>query len=121
MGFNSQNENFLVGLKKDDEIVQIGTFSKGLKTNEKDSLIQSIIKNEKRRENGNILIEPGICVKLFFETIKENELINPIFNSFQLEVSWENCTWDRLIIDNTFVEGGVKLTHSKKPLWKVSP
>lgn len=118
MGFNSQNENFLVGLKKDDEIVQIGTFSKGLKTNEKDSLIQSIIKNEKRRENGNILIEPGICVKLFFETIKENELINPIFNSFQLEVSWENCTWERLIIDNTFVEGGVKLTHSKKTLWK---
>lgn len=52
--------------------------------------------------------------KIIFKTIKENELINPIFNSFQLEISWENCTWDRLIIDNTLVEGGMKLTHSKK-------
>jgi bifunctional non-homologous end joining protein LigD len=118
LGFNTQNEHFLVGIKKDNSINKIGAFYKGLKENEKRTLTQAILQNQGKIENETVLVEPGICVELSFQTIENEQLINPEFKSFQLELNWEHCTWDRLVLDNTTIHNEVKLTHPDKRLWE---
>ncbi|WP_066297899.1 DNA ligase D [Bacillus sp. FJAT-29937] len=118
LGLNIQNENFLVGIKRENDIVQIGSFTEGLKQNEKQSLIQAIMSNQKKMKENTVFVKPGICIELSFQSINNDQLINPYFKSFQLELTWEQCTWDRLVLDNAFVQYEVKITHPDKIIWE---
>lgn len=117
LGFYSKIESFIIGIKKEDEIVQIGSFMNGLEQDEKDILIKAILENQKKNENGHILVDPGICVELSFDSIENNQLINAIFQSFQLQFSWEDCTWNGLILKNVSLQNEVNLTSHDKTIW----
>ncbi|WP_088043123.1 DNA ligase D [Bacillus sp. EAC] len=118
LGFNTKAGNFLVGIKKRNEIVKIGGFSKGLEENEKDILIKAIKENGKTIENDTILVDPGICVELEFKGINDHQLVNTGFLSFQFQLYWEECTWDGLILENTPVQEELTYTSLEKLIWK---
>lgn len=118
LGLNTKIEHFIVGIKREDAIIQIGSFTEGLKQSEKKSLSQAILRNQKKIEDKTIFVNPGICIELSFQSIENDQLIHPYFNSFQLELRWEQCTWDRLILDNTPVRSEVKITHPDKRIWE---
>ncbi|MDC3414589.1 DNA ligase D [Terrihalobacillus insolitus] len=113
LGLETQNERFLLGVIRKNTIVQMGTFSKGLNKSEKKSLMEAIRKHDNNTSNKTIRTEPGICVEIYFKTIEENQLIDPTFHSFHLKLNWKECTWDRLILDNTQVQ----ITHPDKMIW----
>lgn len=118
LGFNTLVESFMAGIKKENEIIQMGTFFSGLKQEEKLSLIQIIIANQKNTQSPWVWVNPGICVELSFEAIENGQLINPAFSSFQFGMNWEECNWNKLIIDNALVQNEIKITHPDKIIWK---
>lgn len=118
IGFHTQLKSFLVGIKKHNEVVQIGEFSSGLEQNERDILIKAIEENQKQIKNHIISVDPGICVELNFQGLEKNHLVKAIFNSFQFEVHWEECTWNHLILNNLPLKNDVKFTSPDKIIWK---
>ncbi len=108
----------MVGIKRFNEIIEIGTFSQGLQAQEKKLLIDTIVKNQKNDSLGIIRIEPGICMELTFRSIESGCLNETAFVSFRFDLRWEECTWDRLVLNNTSVNKGLKLTNLDKILWE---
>ncbi|WP_262421975.1 DNA ligase D [Bacillus aquiflavi] len=105
-------------MKKGDEIVQIGTFHRGLKDSEKKSLIQAIMRNREKIEDNTVFVNPGICIELTFQAIENDQLVNTYFHSFQFELTWEQCTWEKLILTNHPVQSEIKMTHPEKIIWE---
>ena len=118
LGFNSQKEEFLIGIRKYGEILEMGTFHKGIKDQEKKLLIQTITSNQIQSRNGTLYINPGICVDLSFRTIVNGKLRGANFNTFKFDIDWEQCTWEKLILDNTSVSQEVAFTNLDKVIWQ---
>ncbi len=117
LGFQSDKEYFIVGIKKQNEIIEIGSFANGLNQTEKEILKKAIIDNQKNIENETIFVDPGICIELDFKGLIDNRLINPSFKSFQLQHSWKDCTWDHLILKNMILDDELAMTSLDKTIW----
>jgi len=96
----------------------MGTFSKGMKKEEKKLLIQTILNNQRQNEDGMIYIDPGICVEVSFRTIENGQLIDASFSTFKFDMVWEQCTWESLILNNTSVSQDVTFTNLDKVIWE---
>ncbi|WP_088071504.1 DNA ligase D [Gottfriedia luciferensis] len=118
LGFHVKLDSFIVGIIKENNIIQIGSFSKGISENEKGILIQAIEANKKSVKNNVISVEPGICIELDFQGIENNQLINAKFKSFQLQQAWNACTWDGLLLSNLTLEHELTITSPEKVIWK---
>ncbi|PGS56371.1 DNA ligase D [Bacillus sp. AFS041924] len=118
LGFHLKLEKFLVGIIKGNDIVHIGSFSKGISEDEKSILIQAIEANKKSMDDNLITVEPGICIELEFQIIVNAQLKNVKFLSFQLQQVWKECTWDGLLLNNLSLEQELTLTSPEKVIWK---
>ncbi|MDQ0059166.1 DNA ligase D [Paenibacillus harenae] len=120
-GYDQVNESFIAGLQEDSNTVQVGSFSGGLRPEEKQTLIQTIMANRIDNVDSKVVrIKPGICVELQFESVENNRLMQPAFRTFRLTARWTECTWNKLIIDNAPVSGDVTITHPDKMIWPES-
>ncbi|WP_019240916.1 MULTISPECIES: DNA ligase D [Bacillus] len=119
LGYHSKADDFLVGILQNEKTVHIGTFSRGLQEEEKQSLIQIILKNQISFSKETSFIDPGICVELSFQTIVNGTLEDAFFSGFHLNTSWQTCTWEKLILDN-YIPDAVKVTHLDKMIWDQS-
>lgn len=117
LGLQSDKEHFIVGIRIQNEITQIGSFADGLNQNEKDILKKAIIDNKKNIDNGTITVDPGICIELEFKGLVNHQLIDPSFKSFQLQHSWEECTWDHLILKNASLDNELVMTSLNKTIY----
>ncbi len=117
--YNAADESFAAGLLYEGNIVQVGAFSRGLIGEERDSLTRTVIAHAVSSSRSRYRVRPGICVELAFDTIADGKLVNPEFRSFQLAARWEDCTWDRLLVDNASARRqGLKLTNPDKRIWE---
>ncbi|MEH6943128.1 DNA ligase D [Bacillus sp. JJ722] len=108
----------MIGIKRFNKVVELGMFSQGLKEQEKNMLIQTILSNQKRSVDGMVHIDPGICIELSFQTMENDQLCDTIFMSFQFDIEWEQCTLERLVLNYTSVEIEVKYTNLDKVIWE---
>lgn len=118
IGLNRNTDSFSVGLYRNRSIMNMGVFHRGLKADEKGTLRQLIIQNQTYAEGTMITVDPGICVELSFDSIEQDQLVDPSFQTFQFAVQVETCTWDKLITDNAHVHQDVRITHPDKLVWK---
>jgi len=117
LGFNTHDQSFQIGIIKEHKIVRIGSFIKGLKQNENEILTKTIVDSQKGKENEMIMVDPSICVKIAFQKVENDQLINPMFKAFLLKQNWEECTWDNLILNNIPLHNEIKITHPEKSIW----
>jgi len=118
LGFHSQKDQFIIGIRKYGEVLEMGTFHKGINNQEKKLLIQTITSNQIQNKEGTIYIDPGICVELSFRVIENGKLRDAVFNTFKFDIDWEQCTWERLILHNTSVNQEVAFTNLDKVIWE---
>lgn len=116
-GWDENRKQFLFGVIKDGQAVEIGHFSEGIGSADADTLVLTIKTNAVRNEAGKFSIPPSICVLLSFDRFENEQIIGAVFESFLFKESWENCTWDRLVIKCANIENEVSITHPDKPLW----
>ncbi|SDZ53986.1 bifunctional non-homologous end joining protein LigD [Evansella caseinilytica] len=120
-GFHKKSERFSVGTLKNNAVAELGSFSEGLKKEEKSALEQIINKKAVSRSGLKLQIAPGICVELAFTKMEKRLLTNPRFLRFRTDIDWTECTWGNLLIGNDSVKQEVHITHPDKPLWKEPP
>lgn len=95
--YEKNNGYFHVGALRDNEVYIAGLFSHGLSSEEREALI-SVVKNNKVDENEQfVMVSPSICVELQYLEIYKEQLRHPRFVRFRLDVSWEECTWEKVI------------------------
>ncbi|MFS0780677.1 DNA ligase D [Bacillus sp. 1P06AnD] len=115
LGMNKTG-TFDVGIVKAGHITAIGTFSEGMKLEERNSLVDTMRSHGTKSADGAISIEPGICLELSFEHIEKGMLVNARFISFKFHAHWKDCTWERMILSLTGPPD-IKLTHPEKIMW----
>ncbi|MDQ0258083.1 bifunctional non-homologous end joining protein LigD [Evansella vedderi] len=117
-GFIKESYQITIGIRRNNEIINIGSFSNGLEEKEKNALVEIIMRNKKSDRGSSITIDPGICVELQFNNIIKDKLQEPKFLRFRTDMHWENCTWGQLILDNTDIHKDVNMTNPNKPVWE---
>jgi len=95
ISLEKQNGYFHVGLLKEGEIIHAGLFSHGIKDEERQALNQIIKSNAVKEDSQFIYIDPSICVELLFIDWYKNEIRQPRFSEFRLDINWEACTWEK--------------------------
>lgn len=94
LSYEKQNGYFHVGLVKNQQIVHAGLFLHGIKDEERMALYKIIKTNATKEDSKFIFIDPSICVELLFLDWYKDEIRQPRFSQFRLDVTWEACTWE---------------------------
>ncbi|OAS86730.1 ATP-dependent DNA ligase [Metabacillus litoralis] len=117
-GYDKQNGYFHVAVLKSEEIIQVGVFSHGISSEEREALIK-IVKENKRSETPSFVeIDPAIVVELQFLSLYKEQLREPSFSSFRFDKHPGECTWDQLLLSTAPIHEEVIFTHPDKPLWE---
>ncbi|HZH62290.1 MAG TPA: DNA ligase D [Metabacillus sp.] len=117
-GYDKENGYFHVGVFHDEHIVQVGNFSHGISSYEREALLTIVRDNKKAETASFIEIEPAIVVEIQFLSIYKNQLREPSFSTFRFDVHVEECTWDMLLIKTAPIDEKITITHPDKPLWE---
>lgn len=94
ISYEKQNGYFHVGLVKGQQIVHAGLFLHGIKDEEKIALYKIIKTNATKEDTQFVFIDPSISVELLFLDWYKDEIREPRFSQFRLDVTWEACTWE---------------------------
>ncbi|MCH1627550.1 DNA ligase D [Fredinandcohnia quinoae] len=120
-GFDKINGYFHVGVLRNLEVFEIGLFSNGLATNERQALLQVIRNNATTETTKFLQVLPGICVELFYLELFKEQLRQPSFSKFCLDMNWKDCTWEKLVGNTPKIPSDIEISHPDKPLWKDKP
>lgn len=114
--YDKTNGYFHVGVYKENEIFPIGLFKNGLSQEEHNVLVRIMEGNATEANPQTIMMDPALCVELFYLQYYEDTLREPFFSKFLFDEKPENCTFDKMFEIQPTVE--IEITHPDKPLWK---
>ncbi|WP_409270348.1 DNA ligase D [Neobacillus sp. SCS-31] len=116
--YEKSNGYYYCGVYKDGGVFQIGHILFGLKPDEKQALFTVIKQNSKSEDSRFIYVEPAICFEVKYLELYDNELREPHFSRFRLDLRPEDCTFDNFLFNQKNVTGDIELTHPDKPVWE---
>jgi len=116
-GYDKKNGFFHVAVTRNDKIFEVGLFSHGISSDEREALLQVIQANSSEESNTFMKVEPGICVELFYLELYKEQLRQPSFSRFRFDITWKDCTWEKLE-RKIPIPKEINITHPDKPLWK---
>ncbi|MCA1031240.1 DNA ligase D [Bacillus timonensis] len=116
--YDKKNGFFHVAVYRDGANFEIGLFSHGLQPVERDALIGVIRNNAENEDAAFIYVTPGICVELFFLELYKDQLRQPSFSAFLLDMNWKDCTWEKLIQSSVTLTHELAITNPDKPLFR---
>ena len=94
--FDQSNGYFHVAVNRAGEIYKVGTFSHGLRSEERSVLIEVVKRNRASEKSGVMYVNPGIVLTLKYLDLYKEKLRHPRFDKFCFEKSWEECTWENI-------------------------
>ncbi|WP_162098301.1 RNA ligase family protein [Fictibacillus macauensis] len=96
IAYDKTNGYFHGGVVHNHEVMDVGPFSHGLSSEEREALI-AVIRNNKQKEDARyIYVRPSLVVELQYLELYKGKTRHPRFVSFRLDVKWEDCTWERI-------------------------
>ncbi|WP_064091285.1 DNA ligase D [Rossellomorea aquimaris] len=116
--FDSNNDYFHIGVYQDQQVVSIGLFHFGISPKEKKILKEIILKNTINQEGSLHIVNPGICVEVFYLNFHDGQIREPHFHQFMLSSLPEECTLEQFLLDEASLPVNVELTSLDKELWK---
>jgi bifunctional non-homologous end joining protein LigD len=116
--YEKSNGYFYVGVYKGSNIFQIGQFLFGIKPEEKQALFQ-IIKSNKTSEDARfIYVQPAICLEIKYLELYDEQMREPHFERFRLDLSPEECTFEMFVHQQKNLPNDIEISHPDKPLWE---
>ncbi|MBN8207180.1 non-homologous end-joining DNA ligase [Bacillus sp. NTK071] len=94
--YEKANGYFYTGVIREGEIYEVGHFSHGLSSEEREALLEVIKRNKTKEANGFIYVQPRIVLELEYLDLYNEKLRQPRFKQFCFQTSWEVCTWDTI-------------------------
>ncbi|MDE5412776.1 DNA ligase D [Alkalihalobacterium chitinilyticum] len=118
--FEKENGYFHVGLWNKGQIVPIGLFKHGIKSEEERALIETIKNNKSSEDKQFIKVDPGICIEIKYLQFYKEQLREPFFEQFRFDLSYKDCTLDQLHTNKQppVTENEVEITSPDKVYWK---
>lgn len=118
-GYDEENQYFYLGVYKEEQtILPLGGFVNGLDTETKNALRQTVINNSRFKKGSIFLMEPAICIELYFLEWKGGQLREPFFKQLRLDLTPDQCTFHQFLIQDAAFPEEIEITHPEKPLWK---
>ncbi|MDP4105397.1 MAG: DNA ligase D [Bacillota bacterium] len=115
--FDKINGYFSIAVYKENKIHGIGQVLFGFKPDEK-QVLQDIVRQNKIGEDARfIFVDPAICLEVKYLELYENELREPHFDRFRLDLKPADCTFERFHSQKKNLPESVEITHPDKPLW----
>lgn len=115
--YDKENGYFSVAVYKNEQIYTIGQFIFGLKQKEKQVLTNVIQKNKTGENEQFIYVPPAICVEIKYLSVYNEQFREPHFHSFRLDLTANDCTYERFIAQQKNFPNSVQITHPDKLLW----
>ncbi|WP_051353031.1 DNA ligase D [Thalassobacillus devorans] len=95
-GYQQQNDYFDISVYDEEKnLLTIGKCKHGLDQNDKETLVKAV-KERGTREGDYFQVSPAICMGIHCLGFHGNELREPVFTDFRLDVSPEACTISQL-------------------------
>ncbi|GGD01210.1 bifunctional non-homologous end joining protein LigD [Pontibacillus salipaludis] len=116
--YKSENGYFTASVYSGDTIVDIGSVKHGLSTEDQQTL-QTFFTNKGEKSEGVYTLDPSVCVGIHCLHAQKDDLREPMFSSFLLELSPGDCTGDQAEWDLALFPH-VDYTNTEKVLWKES-
>lgn len=117
-GYDSTNGYYHIAVYKKNTIIQLGLFLFSMDPKQKQALNQVIKENAIANEKGFFKINPSICVDIHYLEWYEQQLREPHFHQFRLDLRPEECTYEQFLLDEAKIPKEISITHPEKPLWK---
>ncbi|MCP3738937.1 DNA ligase D [Rossellomorea sp. BNER] len=118
---DTNNGYYYVGVYNQTEVVGIGQFYFGISPEEKKALNKIIKENCESQTKEFIHVEPSICVEIYYLEWVENQLREPHFHQFLFDLTPNDCTIEKMLLDEASLPDVVEITHPDKPLWESPP
>ncbi|WP_042355404.1 DNA ligase D [Bacillus rubiinfantis] len=115
--FDKTNGYFFVAVYKDESIYPIGQVLFGFKPEEKQALEQIIRQNQVNEDSQFIYVQPAICLEVKYLELYENQLREPHFHRFRLDLQPEDCNFTSFMFAQKNLPADLEITHPDKPLW----
>ncbi|MCJ7841156.1 DNA ligase D [Lederbergia sp. NSJ-179] len=118
-GYDEENQYFHLGLYNEDQtIMPLGVFVNGLDLETKKALRQSVINNAQSKKGALFIMNPAICLDLYFLEWQGEQLREPFFNQLRLDLIPDQCSYHRFLIQDAAFPNEVEISHPEKLLWK---
>ncbi|WP_251553765.1 DNA ligase D [Neobacillus muris] len=116
--FDKTNGYFYIGVYQDKQVANIGQVLFGFKPDEKQALGQIVKQNKISEDQQFIYVEPAICLEVKYLELYENQLREPHFHQFRLDLKPADCTYEQFIFQQKNLPEELEITHPDKPLWE---
>lgn len=115
--FDPGNGYFTISINDRGTYRAIGKCKHGLKQEEKDTVKTLFLSEGEKRDDGTYTLPPAICAAIHTLEMTEDDFREPEFASLLPDVSPEDCTMEKLIIDIAQFPKTVDLTNFQKIFW----
>lgn len=117
--YKPENGYFHAAVYKGDNLVDVGSVKHGLSTEDQQTL-QTFFTNKGQKSGDLYTLQTGVCVGVRCLHAQKNDLREPMFDSFLLELSPEDCTLDQMEWDLSLFPQ-MEYTNLDKTLWPGPP
>ncbi|MDI2589008.1 DNA ligase D [Psychrobacillus sp. NEAU-3TGS] len=115
--YDKSNSYFNGAIYQNDVLVEIVSFSHGLKEEEFKTLVAFIEANGTKGKGDIWSIEPSICVNIACIDFQGDKLREPRFNGFKWTTTVNECNWENMRRQLNPLPELVEFTHPEKPIW----
>jgi bifunctional non-homologous end joining protein LigD len=115
--FDKTNGYFSIAVFDENKIHGIGQVLFGFKPDEKQALQHIVRQNKIREDSRSIFVNTAICLEVKYLELYENELREPHFDRFRLDLKPADCTYERFQSQRKNLPESIEITHPDKPLW----
>ncbi|MGM8214621.1 DNA ligase D [Bacillaceae bacterium W0354] len=116
-GWNVENDYFDVSIYVKEKQQLLGKIKHGFSNEEKETL-SSFIKQNGQKVNGlSWKLEPSVCIELNCLDVHEEELREPVFNTFRFDLTPEDCTKEKVNEGLAQIPEEIELSKPDKKLF----
>ncbi|WP_242698427.1 DNA ligase D [Bacillus sp. SD088] len=118
-GYDEENHYFYVGVFDEEQsMIPLGVFINGLDTETKNALRETVLNNSQSQKGSLFIMEPAICLDLYFLEWKGAQLREPFFKQLRLDLTPDQCSFNEFLIKDAAFPSGIDISHPEKILWK---
>ncbi|MCF7619180.1 DNA ligase D [Bacillus sonorensis] len=119
-GYNKANGYMTLSVSDRGQIREMGSVSHGLGEQERNAILAIVKEHGRETKAGEYAIDPSICLTVHYLTIHFGTLREVSFVSFEFDMSWEECTYTRLLLHSRHVHPSLQLTSLDKVIFPES-
>ncbi|MDA1475812.1 DNA ligase D [Bacillus changyiensis] len=113
-GYNHANGYITIAIVDRGKIKEIGSVSHGLSDQERNAVLAIVKQHGTEVKTGEYVIAPSICMMVYYLTIHFGTLREVSFVKFEFDMSWEDCTYLRLLLHSKSINPALQFTHLDK-------